>query len=120
MTHKKEQKKSLKQERLKSLPQLIVCVCMLSFVQLFETPLTVACQPRLSMEFPRQEYWRGLRFTSTVDLANPGIKPVSLCLLSKTPNHRSRRHREYQEYKGQQYLPRHLIFKVQKTKDRIF
>ena len=33
-----------------------VCVCMLSHVQLFVTPRTVAHQSLLSMEFPRQEY----------------------------------------------------------------
>ena len=37
-------------------------VCMLSCVQLFETPCTVACQAPLSMGFSRQEYWSGLPF----------------------------------------------------------
>ena len=37
-----------------------VCVCALSLVQLFATPWTVARQAILSMEFSRQEYWRGL------------------------------------------------------------
>ena len=31
----------------------------LSYVQLFVTPETVACQPPLSLEFSRQEYWIG-------------------------------------------------------------
>ena len=31
--------------------------CVLSHVQLFATPLTVACQSSLSMKFFRQEYW---------------------------------------------------------------
>ena len=35
---------------------------MLSHVQLFVTPWTVACQAPLSMEFPRQEYWSGCHF----------------------------------------------------------
>ena len=34
---------------------------MLSCVQLFATPWTVACHALLSMEFPRQEYWDGQR-----------------------------------------------------------
>ena len=38
-----------------------VCVRVLTHVQLFATPWTVACQDSLSMEIP-----------------NPGIKPVSL------------------------------------------
>ena len=35
-------------------------VCMLSHVQLFAIPWTVAHQALLSMEFSRQEYWNGL------------------------------------------------------------
>ena len=35
---------------------------LLSCVQLFVTPWTVACQAPLSMEFSRQEYWRGCHF----------------------------------------------------------
>ena len=40
-------------------------------------PWTVAHQAPLSMEFPRQEYWRGLPFSSPWDLPNPGIEPRS-------------------------------------------
>ena len=43
-------------------------------------PKTVACQGPLSMEFSRQEYWRGLPFPSPEDLSDPGIKPRSLAL----------------------------------------
>ena len=42
------------------------------------TPLTVACQTPLFMEFSRQEYWNGLPLPTPGDLANPGIKPMSL------------------------------------------
>ena len=38
------------------------CVCVLSRVQLFETPSAAACQAPLSMEFSRQEYWSGCHF----------------------------------------------------------
>ena len=38
------------------------CMCMLSHVQLFSTPQTVAHQALLSMESSRQEYWSGLPF----------------------------------------------------------
>ena len=55
-----------------------VCVCMLSCVQLFATPWTVAHQAPLSMEFFRQEYWSGLPFPSPGDLPDPGIEPMSL------------------------------------------
>ena len=37
---------------------------MLSCVQLFATPWTVACQAPLFTEFSRQEYWSGLPFPS--------------------------------------------------------
>ena len=53
---------------------------MLSHVQLFATPRTVAHQAPLSMAFSRQEYWSGLPFPSPGDLPNPGIKLASLAL----------------------------------------
>ena len=53
---------------------------MLSCVQLFATPCTVALRAPLSMEFPRQEYWSGLPFSSPGDLPDPGIKSASPAL----------------------------------------
>ena len=53
---------------------------MLSHVQLFETPWTVAYQALLSLGFPRQEYWSGLPFPPTGDLPDPGIEPGSPAL----------------------------------------
>ena len=53
------------------------CVCILSLVQLFATPWTVAHKAPLSMGFPRQEYWSGLSFPPLGDLPNPGIEPTS-------------------------------------------
>ena len=50
---------------------------LLSLVQLFVTPWTVACQTSQSMEFSRQGYWSGLPFPSPGDLPNPGIEPGS-------------------------------------------
>ena len=52
-------------------------MCVLSYVQLFVTPWTVALQAPLSMAFSRQEYWSGLPFPTPGDLPDPGIKPVS-------------------------------------------
>ena len=54
------------------------CVCapvsrLLSHVQLFVTPLTVARQTPLSIEFSRQGYWSGLLFSTPGDLPDPGI-----------------------------------------------
>ena len=53
------------------------CVCILSLVQLFATPWTLAHKAPLSMGFPRQEYWSGLSFPPLGDLPNPGIEPTS-------------------------------------------
>ena len=50
---------------------------MLSCVQLFVTPWTVAQLGPLSVEFSRQEHWSGLPFPSPGDLPDPGIKPGS-------------------------------------------
>ena len=55
-----------------------MCVYVLSRVQLFATPWTVAHQAPLSMEFFKQEYWSGLPFPSPGDLPDPGIKPTFL------------------------------------------
>ena len=46
---------------------------MLSNVQLFVTPRTIAQQSPLSMGFPRQEYWSGFPFPPPEDLPNPGL-----------------------------------------------
>ena len=50
---------------------------LLSYVQLFAIPWTVAYQGPLSMGFSRQEYWSELPFPSPGDLPNPEIKPRS-------------------------------------------
>ena len=50
---------------------------LLSRVQLFATPWTVAHQAPLSMRFSRQEYWSGLLFPSPGDLPDPGMEPGS-------------------------------------------
>ena len=53
-------------------------LCVLSHVQLFVTPWTIARQAPLSMEFSRQEFWSGMPFPTPGDLPDPGIEPVSL------------------------------------------
>ena len=58
-----------------------MCSHALSYVELFATPWTVACQATLSMEFSRQVYWSGLPFSLSGDLPNPGLEPTSPCLL---------------------------------------
>ena len=44
----------------------------------FATPCTVSRQAPLSMEFFRQEYWRGLPFSAPGYLPDPGIELKSL------------------------------------------
>ena len=53
---------------------------LLSHVQLFATPWTVAHQAPLSTRFSRQEYWGGLPFPSPGDLPDPRIRPKSPAL----------------------------------------
>ena len=53
---------------------------LLSHVQLFATPWTIAHQAHLSMEFSRQEYWSGLPFPPPGDLPDPGVEPTSPAL----------------------------------------
>ena len=58
----------------------LVCACVLSCVWLFATPWSITCQAFLSKEFSRQEYWSGLPFSTSGDLPDPGIEPVSLAV----------------------------------------
>ena len=53
---------------------LFSCSLMSNF---FLTPWTVARQAPLSVEFSRQDYWRGLLFPSLGNLPDPGIEPTS-------------------------------------------
>ena len=50
---------------------------MLSHIQPFATPWTIACQAPLSMGFPKQGYWSGLPFPLPGDLPDPGIELAS-------------------------------------------
>ena len=61
---------------------MCVCAQLFSHVWLFAAPWNVVCQPPLSMECSKHEYWSGLSFPTPVDLLNPGIKPASLGSLS--------------------------------------
>ena len=83
---------SIKKQKPQALTSiLILCkfqtnepVKLLSCVQLFVIPRTVAYQASLSMEFSRQEYWSRLPFPSQGDLPNPGIEPRSPALQADT------------------------------------
>ena len=61
-----------------SLDNFQVKVKLLSHVQLFSIPWTVANQAPQSVEFSRQEYWSGLPLPSPGGLPDPGIEPGSL------------------------------------------
>ena len=50
---------------------------LLSGVQFFVTPWTVARHAPLPMGFSGQKYWNRLLFPPPVDLPNPEIEPVS-------------------------------------------
>ena len=65
------------QSQITAMPKMFKA-CVLSHVQLFVTSWTVASQDPLFMDFSRQEYWSGLSFPSTGNLANPEMNP---CLL---------------------------------------
>ena len=52
--------------------------CVLSHVQFFATPWTVAHQAPLSVELSRQGYWSGLPFPPPGDLPYPRIEPAAL------------------------------------------
>ena len=55
-----------------------VCMCILSRVQLFAAPWTVACQASLSMGFFWQVCWSGLPFPPPGDISDPGLETSSL------------------------------------------
>ena len=60
----------------------MMCLYVLSHVQLFATPWTVIHQAPLSTEFSKQEYWGGLPVPSPGEKellsSGPGIEPTSL------------------------------------------
>ena len=60
------------------LAMVVGVVSLVSPVQLFATPWTVALQAPLSLGFSRQEYWSGLPFPPPGDPSDPGIEPASL------------------------------------------
>ena len=58
-----------------------MCVLVAQSCPALCSPMTVACQAPLSMEFSRQEYWSELSFPSLGDLPNPGSNLHLLRLL---------------------------------------
>ena len=57
--------------------------CVLSCVQLFAAPWTIAHQAPLSVKFPRQECYSGLPFSPPGDIPDPGIEPLSPALAGR-------------------------------------
>ena len=65
-----------------------VLCCVLSHIQLFATPWTVAHQAPLSMGFSKQEHWSELPFPSPGHLLDPGIEPSCIsCIGRQILNH---------------------------------
>ena len=62
---------------------VVVVVYLLSRVQLFATPWTVAQEAPLSVELCRQEYWSWLPFPPPGDLSELGIEPASPALAGR-------------------------------------
>ena len=62
-----------------------------SSILAWNIPWTIACQAPLSMEFSRQEQWRGMSFLPPEDLPDPGVEPRSPALqvdtLPSEPSH---------------------------------
>ena len=57
---------------------MFVVVQLLSRIQLFETPWTVACQAPLSMRIFQARILEWVAMLSSRDLPDPGTKPASL------------------------------------------
>ena len=55
----------------------VIVVYLLSHIQLFGTPWTVASLVPQSMGSSRQAYWSGLPFPPPWDLPDPGFEPTS-------------------------------------------
>ena len=64
ISHGEQLIKNTMVSNLRGLPEINMCVFVLSRVRLFVTLWTVARQTPLLMEFSRQEYWSGLSFPS--------------------------------------------------------
>ena len=73
-------KHACKKKKKKERKHACVHAQSLCHVWYFEIPRTVACQTPLSMEFSRQEYWRGLPFP------NPGLEDIHTLKLQVFPN----------------------------------
>ena len=77
---------------------VVVVVYLLSRVQLFATPWTVAQEAPLSVELCRQEYWSWLPFPPPEDLPDLGIEPTSPPLSGRFFVHASERKLMYNSY----------------------
>ena len=53
--------------------KMCLCVLVAHLCPILCDPMDLACQAPLSMEFSRQEYRRGLPFSTPGDLPDPGI-----------------------------------------------
>ena len=98
---------------------MVCCAQSLSRVRLFATPLTVACQSPLSMEFSRPEFWSGLPCPPPGDLPHPGIGPRSPAFqdnfLRSEPSGQPLN--AYKLYKMTRVLPKRMSYKIKKESE---
>ena len=73
---------------------------LLSHVQFFAIPWTVAHQFPLSMGFSKEKYWSGLPFPTRGSLPDSGIEPVSPALAGGSLTTLSRRKPRLQDGAG--------------------
>ena len=59
-----------------------ICVCVLvpQLCLILCSPMGIACQAPLSMQFSRQECWSGLPFSSPGKLPDTGIEHMNVCM----------------------------------------
>ena len=74
-----------KRDREKGIQRKKRKLVSLSCIRLIGIPQIVACPTTLSMEFSRQEYWRGLSCPSPGDLPYPGSPALQADSLSTEP-----------------------------------
>ena len=72
-----------KKKKIHPLTGISFYPAVLSCVQLFVTPWTVACQTPLSMGFFRQEYWSGLPLPPPGDIPDLEMEPMSPLLAGR-------------------------------------
>ena len=77
-----ERERERERERLCVYMYVCVCVCARACSIAQSCPILCDAMALLSMEFSRQEYWRGLPFPSPGDLLDPEMESASPAFFS--------------------------------------